>query len=76
MTIMSRRGQQDNVVTYEHICDTAADLATIDPRYITLGSIALVLKGISGLELYMATSDKQWVNLLGGATEEEDEGNG
>ncbi len=76
MTIMSRRGQQDNVITYEHICDTAADLATIDPRYITLGSIALVLKGASGLELYMATSDKQWVSLLGNATEEEDENNG
>lgn len=76
MTIMSRRGQQENVVTYEHICDTTADLATIDPRYITLGSVALVLKGSSGLELYMATSDKEWVNLLGAATEEEDENDG
>ncbi len=63
--IMSKRGQQDNVVTYEHICDTSADLASIDPKYITLGSVAIVLKGAAGLEVYMATSDKEWVNLLG-----------
>ena len=76
MTIMSKRGQQDNVVTYEHICDTIADLATIDPKYVTLGSIALVLKGTAGLEVYMATSTGEWVNLLGASEEEEDENNG
>lgn len=68
MTIMSKRGQADNVITYEHICDTAADLASIDPKYITLGSVAIVLKGTAGLEVYMATSDKEWVNLIGGGT--------
>lgn len=62
-TIMSKRGQADNVLTYEHICDTTADLDTIDPRYITLGSIAIVLKGDAGLEVYMATSDKEWIEL-------------
>ena len=66
MTIMSKRGQADNIITYEHICDTAADLANIDPKYITLGSVAIVLKGSAGLEVYMATSDKEWVNLVGG----------
>ena len=63
MTIMTKRGQADNVLTYEHICDTADDLEKIDPKYITLGSIALVLKGAAGIEVYMATSDKEWVEL-------------
>ena len=61
--IMTKRGQADNVMTYEHICDTTADLDNIDPKYITLGSIALVLKGTAGIEVYMATSDKEWVEL-------------
>lgn len=61
--IMTKRGQQDNVITYEHICDTAEDLENIDPKYITLGSIAIVLKGSAGLEVYMAASDKEWVEL-------------
>lgn len=63
MTVMTKRGQADNVTTYEHICDTTADLEKIDPKYITLGSIALVLKGVAGIEVYMATSDKEWVEL-------------
>ena len=67
MNIMSKRGAQDNIVTYEHICDTTADLQNIDPNYITLGSVAIVLQGAAGLEVYMATSDKQWVNLVGGS---------
>lgn len=62
-TIMTKRGQIDNAVTYEHICDTAADLDKIDPKYITLGSVAIVLKGDVGIEIYMAGSDKQWVEL-------------
>lgn len=64
MTQMTKRGQVDNVLTYEHICDTTEDLNTIDPKYITLGSIAIVLKGATGLEVYMATSDKEWVSLV------------
>ena len=63
MTIMSKRGQQDNVITYEHICDAAADLTTIDPQYITLGSVAIVLQGTTGFEVYMATSTKQWIKI-------------
>ena len=63
MTVMTKRGQTDNVITYEHICDTTADLDKIDPKYITLGSIALVLKGSAGIEVYMATSKKEWIEL-------------
>lgn len=63
MNIMSKRGQQDNVITYEHICDTTADLNNIDPAYITLGSVAIVLQGSAGFEVYMATSTKEWVKL-------------
>ena len=74
--IMSKRGSADNITTYEHICDTTADLANIDPKYITLGSVAIVLKGSAGLEVYMATSDKEWVNLLGASSSSEEEGEG
>lgn len=64
MNIMTKRGSQDNVATYEHLCDTAADLQNIDPRYITLGSIAIILQGTSGgLEIYIADSNKQWNSL-------------
>lgn len=63
MIATTQRGQQDNVITYEHICDTQADMQNIDPRYITLGSIAIILKGEVGLEMYMATSAKEWVKI-------------
>lgn len=63
-TIMTKRGSLDNIVTYEHICDTLADRDNIDPRYITLGSICVVLNGESGaLEIYMANTEKEWVTL-------------
>jgi hypothetical protein len=29
--IMTKRGDADNIVTYEFICDTTADLQKIDP---------------------------------------------
>lgn len=64
MNIMTKRGSEDNVVTYEHYCDTPADMANIDPAYITLGSICVVVKGTGGeLDVYMADSQKQW-NIL------------
>lgn len=63
--IMSKRGSMDNTITYEHICDSTADMANIDPAYITLGSICLVLSGDAGFEVYMARSDKTWVSLSG-----------
>lgn len=63
MLITSKRGAQDNIVTYEHICDTTEDLQNINPQYITLGSVAIVLQGDAGLEIYMATSNKEWIAL-------------
>ncbi len=62
--IMTKRGSQDNMVTYEHYCDTVADMANIDSKYITLGSVCIVIEGESGgLDVYIAGSDKQW-NLV------------
>lgn len=60
MNIMTKRGSEDNVVTYEHYCDTVEDMANIDPKYITLGSICVVVHSSSGILVYMAGSDKQW----------------
>lgn len=62
MNIMTKRGNQDNVVTYEHYCDTKADLANIPKNQTTLGSTAIVLKDENDeLGIYIAGSDKQWV---------------
>lgn len=63
MVITSKRGNLDNVVTFEHMCDTREDMENIDSHQINLGSVAIVLKGESGLELYIATSDKEWILL-------------
>ena len=71
--IMTKRGDLDNVVTYEFICDSIADLQSIDPQYVTMGSIATVIDGTAGFEVYMANSQKQWINLSGGSSAEEDE---
>lgn len=65
-SIMTKRGNADNVITYEFVCDTIADLDAIDPQYITMGSVAIVIQGTTGFEVYMANSSKQWVNLNGG----------
>ena len=65
MHIISKQGSADNVLTYEHICDTAADMAAIERRYITLGSVCIVLQGESGaMEVYMADSDKEWHDVI------------
>ena len=71
--IMTKRGNLDNVVTYEFVCDTLADLQAIDPQYITMGSVATVISGSAGFEVYMANRQKQWTNLSGGSSAEEDE---
>ena len=62
-TKMTKRGNMDNEVTYEFICDTASDIQNIPEEYATLGSVAIVLQGTNGLEVYMATSSHQWVEL-------------
>ena len=70
-SIMTKRGSQDNVATYEHICDNTSDMASIEDKYATLGSTCIVLKGESGgMEVYIAGSDKQWNSLssIGGGT--------
>ena len=57
--IMTKRGSLDNIITYEHICDTIADRANIPENEITLGSVCIVVKGESnGLEAYMANTAK------------------
>lgn len=66
MNIMTKVGHMDNVVTYEHICDTMDDVANIDPRYITLGSVAIILETDAGLTVLMANSNKEWINLVTG----------
>ena len=75
-SVMTKRGQQDNEITYEHICDKPADMSKIDPAYITLGSICIVLEGDGGLEAYMANSKKKWISILGSSDEEEAEETG
>lgn len=70
---MTKRGQMDNEITYEFVCDTVSDLLTIDPQYVTMGSVATVISGDTGFEVYMANSQKQWINLSGGSSAEEDE---
>lgn len=65
MNIMTKRGNLDNVVTFEHICDVIADMNNIPQNQISLGSICIVLKGQNNtLEVYMADSQKQWQPLL------------
>lgn len=62
--IMSKRGSADNVVTYEHYCDTINDLNNIAYEYSTLGSVAIVVQGASGeLEVYIANGEHQWILL-------------
>ena len=62
-SIMTKRGNQDNIITYEFVCDSTADLQTIEYRYITMGSVAIVIHGETGLEIYMADSQRQWISL-------------
>ena len=60
MTKMIRCGGLDNEIIYTHLCDKLADRNNIDPKYISLGTKAIILKGEDGIEVYLATSDKQW----------------
>ena len=63
--IMIKRGTHDNILTYTHVCDTLTDLQKIDPRFATMGSYAIVLKGIDNKYTeYMADSNGQWVRVF------------
>lgn len=69
MNIMTKQGRLDNIVTYQHICDTSADIANIPSDQITLGSTCIVLVGeTGGLEVFMADSQKEWqpITILSG----------
>lgn len=68
-SVMTKRGEQDNVITYEFMCDSVADLDKIDRQYATMGSVAIV---INDFEVYIANSQGQWVNISGGDTAEEE----
>ena len=68
-SVMTKRGEQDNVITYEFMCDSVADLDKIDHQYATMGSVAIV---INDFEVYIANSQGQWVNISGGDTAEEE----
>lgn len=65
---MTKQGSLDNCVTYEFICDAVEDMNAIEDRYRTIGTVAIVLSGASGLEVYIAGSDKQWNSLSGVGT--------
>ena len=69
MKVLLRTNEGGNAVTYEWACDEIADRDTIPSNQITLGSTAIILEGESGVELYMAKSDKQW-KLLGAISAE------
>lgn len=63
---MTKRGNIDNIVTYEHFCDTKADMADIDANEINLGSVCVVLADESQndtLQFYLAKSDKTWIRV-------------
>lgn len=61
MNVMTKQGSLDNIITYEHYCDTKADLANIPKSQITLGSVAIVLRDENNsMGIYIAGSDKQW----------------
>ena len=66
MTIMTKRGSLDNIVTYEHICDTPEDLDNINKKESTLGSTALVLQDEGGIGIYIANSAGEWIYASGG----------
>ena len=64
---MTKQGSLDNCITYEFICDTVADMNAIENRYRTIGTVAIVLEGdSSGLEVYIADSNKTWITLSAG----------
>lgn len=68
MNVMTRRGSLDNVVTYQHVCDTVADLQNIPLNQSTLGSTAIVLRGESGdFEVYIAKSNGKWMLISMGS---------
>lgn len=68
-TIMAKRGSLDNVVTFEHYCDTTEEIQNIPKEYSTLGSIAIAVNDEQeGLAVYICNSNKEWIPLVAGAS--------
>lgn len=62
--IMTKQGSLDNVITYEHYCDTVADLSNIPLSQTTLGSVAIVVNDEDdGMGIYIANSQKEWTPI-------------
>lgn len=61
---MTKQGSLDNIITYEHYCDTVADLSNIPSSQITLGSVAIVVNDEDeGMGIYIANSQKEWTPI-------------
>lgn len=68
--VMTKRGQMDNQVANEFMCDTAADLNKIDSSEITFGSVAVIL---DTMEVFIANSKKEWKSMTPVSSEEVEE---
>lgn len=72
--IMAKRGNLDNIVTYEHYCDSIEDLQDIPENEITLGSTVVVIDSENNTIIpYIANSAKQWIPLISSNSSEEEE---
>ena len=66
---MTKQGSLDNIITYEHYCDTVADLSNIPSSQITLGSVAIVVNDEDeGMGIYIANSQKEWTPISNNGT--------
>lgn len=45
----------------EFVCDTAADLASIETELLAIGSRATVLNGQDGNQIYILNGKREWV---------------
>ena len=68
--VMTKRGQMDNQVANEFMCDTTADLSKIDSSEITFGSVAFIL---DTMEVFIANSKKEWKSMTPVSNEEVEE---
>ena len=68
--VMTKRGQMDNQVANEFMCDTTADLSRIDASEITFGSVAVIL---DTMEVFIANSKKEWKSMTPVSSEEVEE---
>ena len=72
--VMTKRGSSDNVVTYEHFCDTEEDLQNIPVDEITLGSIDVIVDSENNTIIpYIANSAKQWIPLISSTSNDTEE---